>query len=221
MIVPIVSPEIQALCPNLTLGCIHCNVEVTDTSPELLAEIAEACAERLANLKVEGIHEIQTIADTRDAYRALGKEPSRYRPSAEALIRRVLQGKGIYQVNNVVDLLNLVSIRTGFSIGGWDADKIIGQPILGIGRADEPYVTIGRGEMNIEYFPVMRDDLGAFGTPTSDSERTMVRPETKNFLMAFYAFGGTHHLHQAMTMAVGLLEEYGGSYRFQTHQSLR
>ncbi len=220
MIVPLVSPEIQALCPRLTLGCIQCNVEVTDTPAELLSEIEAACAERMANLKVESIHEIPTIADTRDAYRALGKEPSRYRPSAEALIRRVLQGKGIYQVNNVVDLLNLVSIRTGFSIGGWDSDKIVGEPILGIGRADEPYITIGRGEMNIEYFPVMRDDLGAFGTPTSDSERTMVRPETQNFLMAFYAFGGSAHLSEAMQMAVGLLEEYGGANRFQTHHQL-
>ena len=202
MIVPLVSPEIQALCPRLTLGCIQCNVEVTDTPAELLSEIEAACAERMANLKVESIHEIPTIADTRDAYRALGKEPSRYRPSAEALIRRVLQGKGIYQVNNVVDLLNLVSIRTGF------------------GRVDEPYITIGRGEMNIEYFPVMRDDLGAFGTPTSDSERTMVRPETQNFVMAFYAFGGSAHLSEAMQMAVGLLEEYGGANRFQTHHQL-
>lgn len=203
-----ISAEIKARCPELVLGCIECDTMVSDSPPALLAEIADACNDIAARQKVEDIHGIRTISDTREAYRALGKEPSRYRPSAEALVRRVIQGKGLYQVNNVVDLLNLVSIRTGFSIGGWDADKIQGRAILGIGRGDEPYLTIGRGEMNIEFFPVFRDDLGAFGTPTSDSERTMVRPETKRFLMVFYAFGGHAHLDEAMHLAQNLLQKY-------------
>lgn len=215
-----ISDEIAAHCPALKLGAIQCNVAVAPSPPPLLAKIDAACTDLASRLQLEGLHTIPTIADTRAAYKALGKEPSRYRPSAEALLRRVIQGKGLYQVNNVVDLLNLVSIRTGFSIGGWDADRIVGDAVLGIGRADEPYLTIGRGEMNIEYFPVFRDDLGAFGTPTSDSERTMVRPETQNFLMVFYAFGGSAHLFEAVTMAVDLLEEFGGSNHFQTSTPL-
>jgi DNA/RNA-binding domain of Phe-tRNA-synthetase-like protein len=211
-----ISSEIKARCPELGLGCIECDVIVSDSPPSLLAEIADECDDIAAHQKVEEIHSIRTISDTREAYRALGKEPSRYRPSAEALLRRVIQGKGLYQVNNVVDLLNLVSIRTGFSIGGWDADKIQGTAILGIGRGDEPYLTIGRGEMNIEFFPVFRDHLGAFGTPTSDSERTMVRPETKRFLMVFYAFGGQTHLNPAMNLAQNMLQKYAQSTTLET-----
>lgn len=210
-----ITPEIRALCPQLVLGCIECDVQVTDSPAALLAEIDAACAELSGSRTVEDIHRNQRIMDTREAYKALGKEPSRYRPSAEALMRRVLQGKGLYRVNNVVDLLNKVSFTTGFSIGGWDADLIQGKAMLGIGRADEPYLTIGRGEMNIEYFPVFRDDLGAFGTPTSDSERTMVRPETRRFLMVFYAFGGEGALAAAVEESVRLLRAYAGSTQFE------
>jgi DNA/RNA-binding domain of Phe-tRNA-synthetase-like protein len=208
--------EIKQACPRLALGCIQCDVRVEDSPPDLLAQIDAECTAMAGRLKVEDIHAIPTIAATREGYKALGKEPSRYRPSAEALIRRVLQGKGLYRVNNVVDLLNLVSIRTGFSIGGWDAARIEGKAILGIGRADELYVTIGRGEMNIEFFPVFRDAAGAFGTPTSDSERTMVRPETREFLMVFYAFDGTSRLQPAMDMAISLLKDYAHTTRIET-----
>lgn len=216
-----ISPEFEAIWPGFKAAAIQCNVEIEDSPADLLAEIAAKCDELSTQFSIEDIHSIPSIAATRDAYKALGKEPSRYRPSAEALLRRVLQGKGLYQVNNVVDLLNLVSISTGFSIGGWDADHIVGNEIvLGIGRVDEPYAAIGRGDMNIEFFPVFRDKQGAFGTPTSDSERTMVRPETKNFLMLFYGFGGNEMLSEAMIQSISLLEEYGNTYSFQTQSPL-
>jgi DNA/RNA-binding domain of Phe-tRNA-synthetase-like protein len=203
-----ISPEILRACPDLRLGCIDCQIVVQDSPAELLALIDDRCAEMAGQMTVEHIHQNRPIADTRDAYRAFGKEPSRYRPSAEALMRRVLQGKGLYQVSNVVDLLNLVSIRYGFSIGGWDADRIDGAMTLGIGRADEPYTSIGRGDLNIEFFPVFRDAQGAFGTPTSDSERTMVRPETQHFRMVFYAFGGMQGLQPALDDALQLLGRF-------------
>ncbi len=204
----VISPEILLACPDIALGCIASRIEVADSSAELLSRIDARCQAMAASMTVEHIHQNPAIADTREAYKALGKEPSRYRPSAEALMRRVLQGKGLYQVSNVVDLLNLVSIQHGFSIGGWDADHIDGPMTLGIGRADEPYTSIGRGDLNIEFFPVFRDAQGAFGTPTSDSERTMVRPETRRFLMVFYAFGGRNGLETAMKEAVELLQTF-------------
>ena len=90
-----------------------------------------------------------------------GKDPSRYRPSAEALIRRVLQGKPLYQKNTFVDLINLASIAYGYSIGGFDADKFVGDTLtLGVGKAGEPYEGIGRCVLNIEGLPVYRDELG-------------------------------------------------------------
>lgn len=211
-----ISPEISAHCPGIALGCIACDVRVTSSSAELLALIQADCRAMAGHMGLEDIHHLPAIAATRAAYRLLGKEPSRYRPSAEALIRRVVQGKGLYQVNNVVDVLNWVSISTGFSIGGWDAGCIVGEAVLGIGRPQEPYLTIGRGEMNIESFPVFRDHLGAFGTPTSDSERTMVRPGTRHFLMVVYSFAGAIHLDAAMHMAVARLEQHAGAEQVAT-----
>jgi DNA/RNA-binding domain of Phe-tRNA-synthetase-like protein len=210
------SPEILSALPEIKLGCIACKIAVADSSPELLALIDARCKTMAAEMTVEHIHQNPAIADTRNAYKVLGKEPSRYRPSAEALMRRVLQGKGLYQVSNVVDLLNLVSIRHGFSIGGWDAERIDGPMTLGIGRADEPYTSIGRGDLNIEYFPVFRDAQGAFGTPTSDSERTMVRPETRHFLMVFYALGGMKGLADAMQDAQQLLASFAHATEIST-----
>jgi DNA/RNA-binding domain of Phe-tRNA-synthetase-like protein len=101
------------------------------------------------------------------------------------LLRRVFKGKGLYQVNNVVDLLNLTSVKSGFSIGGYDVGKIEGEIQLSIGKAGEPYKAIGRGELNIEFLPTFRDQKGPFGSPTSDSVRTMITPKTEQFLMRF------------------------------------
>mgnify|MGYP000747919632 CR=1 FL=1 len=84
-----------------------------------------------------------------------------------------------YQIDTLVDLINLVSIRYGYSIGGFDADKIQGDTlVLGIGKSGEPYEGIGRGELNIEGMPVYRDAMGGIGTPTSDNERTKLEAGT-------------------------------------------
>ena len=98
------------------------------------------------------------IAATREAYKRCGKDPGRYRPSAEALRRRLMRGIPLYQIDTLVDLINLVSLRTGYSIGGFDADKIQGKTLeLGIGKSGEPFEGIGRGILNIEGLPVYRD----------------------------------------------------------------
>jgi DNA/RNA-binding domain of Phe-tRNA-synthetase-like protein len=134
--------------------------------------------------------------------------------SAEALLRRVIYRNEIYQINNVVDLLNLVSISTGFSIGGYDAGKIVGDIIYGIGEPNEPYTGIGRGELNIEGMPVFRDSVGAFGTPTSDSERTSVTSETKRFLMIIIDYAASAQLAEATALARELLVKYARATNF-------
>lgn len=147
----------------------------------------------------------------------MGKEPSRYRLSAEALARRVLSGKGLYKVCNVVDLLNLISLETGYSIGGYDADQIQGEIRLGKGQKDEAYQAIGRGALNIENLPVCRDALGAFGNPTSDSVRTMVQANTKNFLMIFFHFGTADDMGSLLQRCQHLLQRYAQAEDIQ-HQ---
>jgi DNA/RNA-binding domain of Phe-tRNA-synthetase-like protein len=206
-----VSEVLKSRVPELTLSCIECDVLVEEENEELWVEIEKRTDELAASLKVENICRLPAIAASRCGYKACGKDPARYRLSAEALLRRTVQGKGLYRVNNVVDLLNLVSISTGFSIGGYDAGKIEGEVVFGIGLANEPYEGIGRGELNIESLPVFRDELGTFGTPTSDSVRTSVTTETKRFLMIIIDFGTSAELDKATDLAVHLLKKYAGA----------
>lgn len=209
-----ITEAIKSKCPNFRLGVISCSVQISTNHADLWEEINIKIAE-LENMETAAISKIPTIAATRKGYKALGKDPARYRPSAEALLRRVVKGKGLYKINNVVDLLNLVSISTGFSIGGYDADKIEGEVSLGVGEADEPYEGIGRGTLNIEGLAAFRDTTSAFGTPTSDSVRTSVTAETTRFLMVFLDYGGLDELQNAMDLAVDLLKRFGGAADFE------
>ena len=212
-----VSDELLIRIPGLVLSCIECDVFVQEGSEDLWNAISIKAEELAANFSVEEISSFPAIAASRKGYRACGKDPARYRLSAEALLRRTLQGKGLYRVNNVVDLLNLVSITYGFSIGGYDAGKINGKVVFGIGSSNEPYQGIGRGELNIESLPVFRDDEGAFGTPTSDSLRTSVSSFTDRFLMIIISFGASELLEKATSLAIELLLKHASAKNLETH----
>lgn len=203
-----ISPELKNKCPSLRLGCIEADVEVTVSSEDLLSEINFRIEQISRSLIIEEISNLPAISVSRKSYKACGKDPARYRLSAEALLRRIVSGKGLYQISNVVDQLNLVSITSGFSIGGYDVSQIHGNITFGIGHAEEPYCGIGKGELNIENLPVFRDEFGAFGTPTSDSQRTEVNDQTRRFLMILIDFGGDGQLNEAMEYSVSLLKKY-------------
>mgnify|MGYP001768790917 CR=1 FL=1 len=194
--------------PGTTLLCLQADVVSADTPDQLWHRISSSSAEISTRLKTEEISSLPAIQASRKAYKACGKDPARYRLSAEALLRRIVRGEELYRIGNLVDLLNLVSFTTGFSIGGYDADKIYGTVEFGIGQAGEPYAGIGRGELNIEGLPVFRDLTGAFGSPTSDSVRTCVDRNTRRFLMIIISFGVGHLLPEAENMAVQLLSEF-------------
>lgn len=211
-----ISPELHIHCPNLTLGCIESRVQISTEYPALSSTITTTTEAIASKLPITGIKEIANIANSRTAYKKLGQDPSRYRLSAEALLRRVVKGKGIYTINNVVDLLNLVSIQSGYSIGGYDAEKIEGAITFGIGGENEPYEAIGRGQLNIHKLPTFRDSKGAFGTPTSDSVRTMVRPDTQRFLMILIDYNGTGNLQHWMQESVNLIKEHAQGKNIET-----
>lgn len=203
-----ISPEFSSKWPSMVLGCIECNVIVQIQNENLWEKIDETCLEIESSLKVEEISEVPSISSTRKAYHALGKDPARYRPSAEALMRRVVKGYGLYRVNNVVDIVNLVSLKTGFSIGGYDPIKIQSPINLSIGNDHDVYEGIGRGILNIEGLPVLRDHLGAFGSPTSDSVRTSVENDTIRFLMIIFGFGDHTSIPAAIQFAEKMLIKY-------------
>lgn len=207
--------EIIDKVPGVVLSCIECTVTFQEQNTELWNEIEQKIQELNKILRVEDISKISAVSASRIAYKKCGKDPARYRLSAEALLRRVLKRQAIYQVNNVVDLLNLVSISTGFSIGGYDADLIEGMVTFGIGTKDELYEGIGRGKLNIESMPVFRDSRGAFGTPTSDSVRTCVTNATTRFLMIIIAYEPCELLEEATLKAQHLLKKYAGAEDFE------
>ncbi len=187
----IVSDEIASVCPEFVGAAVEAKVRNTAYSQELWDEIHQLEDKFRETLTTESLKDMPSIAATRRVYKACGKDPSRYRPASEQLIRRMLQGKELYQIDTLVDLVNLASIAFGYSIGGFDADKFVGDTLtLGVGHEGEPYEGIGRGPLNIAGLPVYRDAKGGVGTPTSDNERTKMTMETTHLVVLVNGYDG-------------------------------
>ena len=225
MVKVVVSQEIEHVCPDFVGACVDAIVVNSPYSKALWKEIDALCNKFRSELTTESLKEITSIAATRRVYKACGKDPSRYRPASEALIRRVLQGKQLYQLNTLVDLVNLASIVFGYSIGGFDAEKFEGDTLtLGVGRAGEPYEGIGRGMLNIEGLPVYRDTKGGVGTPTSDNERTKISDDTSHLVVLINGYDGNEQrVRQNAEYIQDLLRKYcqsdGGTYYIYRGQS--
>jgi len=214
----VVSSEIQTVCPEFVGACVEANVSNSPYCQPLWDEIDAMGNKYRSTLTTESLKQLSGIAATRRVYRACGKDPSRYRPASEALIRRQLTNKSLYQIDTLVDLTNLASIAYGYSIGGFDADKFDGDTLtLGIGRAGEPYEGISRGMINIEGLPVYRDAIGGVGTPTSDNERTKITLETTHLVVLINGYDGNEANVKANAEYIQeLLRKYcnsdGGTY---------
>lgn len=207
-----ISEEIKAVCPNYVVAIINATIHNTSYNESLWHEINLLIDEYRKKYTIDSIKEIRNIRATREAYKKCGKDPSRYRPAAEALCRRILKGNELYKVNTVVDLVNAVSMNTGFSIGAFDADKVQGDTIIyGIGKDEESYEGIGRGELNIGRLPVWRDAVGGFGTPTSDHERTKLSISTAHLLVTINSYDGPTGLQDAVDYMTLLLTRYAAA----------
>lgn len=210
------SPEFTDRWTRFRGAYIVADVVNSPTSPELWNEISAYCEDLRSRLTTDSLKEVSGIAATRAAYKACGKDPSRYRPASEQLARRVLQGKELYSVDTLVDLGNLVSLFSGYPTGLLDADKLAGQNdatiLLGVGHAGEPYEGIGRGVLNIEGLPVYRDAAGPIATPTSDSTRTMLSADTRRLLFIINGYDGDEaQIERTVTYAIDLLKRYAQS----------
>ena len=203
-----ISREFGNLIPEFRAVAIYGCVKNSLQNNLLWKEIDEMSVWLRECLKLEDVNKQEAIQATRTAYKILGKDPNRYRPSAEALCRRIVRNMDLYRINTLVDLINLVSMRTGYSIGGFDADKIEGNLELGVGAAGEIFHGIGRGPLNIEGLPVYRDRLGGIGTPTSDEERTKLSPDSSRILIIINAFTAHGGLEIAKDYMIGLLKKY-------------
>lgn len=178
------------LAPDYRMIQIEADVEAGETPSGLTDEINRMAESMKQVMEIADINRRPGIAATRAAYKRFGKDPNRYRPSQEQMSRRILKDLGLYVVNNLADAGNLLSLKCGCSLGVFDRDRIAGDTItLGRGEHDEPYIGIGRGDLNIEGIPVIRDAEGGIGTPTSDNVRTAVNNDTRHILVTVNIYG--------------------------------
>src|SRR5437660_7147247 len=163
-----------------------------------------------------GVLESMQVETTRKAYKALGKDPARYRNSAEALLRRVVGGKGLPEINAVVDIINLVSVESRLPVGLYDLGHVAGDIIFRAGRAGETYKGIGKYDLNLEGLPLFSDNAGPHGSATSDSERTMVTSETQHVLAIIISFAGAEGLERWSQRMSALLTQYAAGQEVAT-----
>ena len=189
-----IAPELQARWPQTALGVLVYEVQVEPSSPALLARLDQAIAQLAGQFTLDTIAQQPHIAATRQAYKALGASPHEHRNAAEAMLRRVVKQAGLYHINNVVEVNNLISISSGYAIGSYDLDQLQGQVVLACPPAGARYEGIGKGSLSIAHMPVLTDDLGPFGNPSSDSRRAMIQPGLRRVASVLYAFDGAEGL---------------------------
>ncbi len=187
LLVPALSPAVRGA---VRIGLVQASpVRVGPASPDLKAameDLARSLASRHAGRSPS---EIPGLEHARDLYHAFGVDPTRTRPSSEALLRRVLQGKPLPRIVNAVDFSNFCSLRFLLPIGLYDADKIRGPVSLRKGESEESYPGIRKEAVHLHGRLVLADDEGPFGNPTSDSLRTSVTEGTERLFMVVFAPG--------------------------------
>jgi DNA/RNA-binding domain of Phe-tRNA-synthetase-like protein len=206
--------SLKTKCPRAALGYLTAEVEANETSSALEEEL-RACEQRILSLPdPRSVLESPAILATRSGYKSLGKDPARYRGSAEALIRRVIAGKGLPRIHAIVDIINIVSVESRLPIGLYDLAHVQGNITFRAGRAGESYKGIGKYDLNLEGLPLFADELGPHGSATSDSERTMVTPATRHVLAIFVSFAGTENLDRYVERMSSLLAEHASGKSF-------
>src|SRR5437660_883737 len=207
----LIDPALRARCPRVALACLTASVQAHAT-PQGLEDELRLCEQKIVQLpEPRSVLESAPILATRSGYKASGKDPARYRGSAEALIRRVIAGKGLPRIHAVVDIINIVSVESRLPIGLYDLAHVRGDITFRAGRAGETYKGIGKYDLNLEGLPLFADDLGPHGSATSDSERTMVTAKTEGTLAIIISFGGPEGLDRWTQRMSALLTEHAAA----------
>src|SRR3984885_15227044 len=206
--------DIEIKLPGAKLGIVEGHrVPVEALHPDLTKLLDEVCVRKQKEFTVESLAEAEPIRAIRGLFRSWGMDPSKYRPASEALLRRVVQGKGLYRVSNVVDVSNLVSIETGWPFGCYDRSRIQ-QPIeLRHGLPGESYEGIGKQTGHLQGRPLLADSSGPFGSPISDSTRSMITESAHEILVFLYVPASTADasLEAAMKTLTQRLTQFAGA----------
>lgn len=212
-----IDKELLTVYPEIRLGflCFHADVKEPDEqfwthmNTDVLPSVRSAIEGKEWN-------EIAGIRGSRLAYKAFGRNPGRYRVSSEALIRRVRRGDELYHVNSVVDVNNLISVKSGLSVGSYDISKIHGDVVLRKAEHGEGYTGIGKEFLDMENMLVLADDDGIFGSSMSDSTRAMVTETAKDILVVIYCFENDIYLEALLNESRLAFEQYTSATDVET-----
>jgi DNA/RNA-binding domain of Phe-tRNA-synthetase-like protein len=184
-----VDSESKEKLKGLKIGYIqfeNCKVEKSNVQVDTLVNAAtNQVKQRFQDPEL--MTQDKIIQGMRQHFYDIGLDPTKERPSGEALIRRIIKGKGIYRINTVVDINNVISMTSGFPCGVYDSGNIKGGITFLVGTAGQNYEGLGGREVNSKNRLLTKDEESIFGGPTADSARTAVTDETKNVLMLIYA----------------------------------
>lgn len=207
----ILTPEIKKVAPNLVIGWIFAEVEVEKQNNILWNELIQLWNSiKISTEEIVGLSDVEAI---RQAYTKSWKEPSKYRWSAEALLRRIAQWKWLYQINNVVDINNYISLKSKIPVWSYNIENIFWDIIIRIWKNWEQYKWIWKDIINVENLPLFADEKWPFWSPTSDSERAMISLETKKILVMLISFWGNlnGNLDSYLNEWVDLLQKYANA----------
>jgi DNA/RNA-binding domain of Phe-tRNA-synthetase-like protein len=200
--------NLKQILPALSLGVIAGPVRVTKHDQQLWVEIDKTIRNLTRSLTLERVPHIPQVTALREAYKSIGKDPSRYRGSQESLLRRILQGKPLYQINTIVDINNLISLGSQQSVGSYDLSRLSPPFVFRTGLPGEQYKGIGKETINLEGLPIFADQHAPFGSPTSDSERAMITLETQEIMMVIISFAGNDKIRFYLDCALDMLRKH-------------
>lgn len=206
-----IAEDLRTLCPECRLGWLTFSAVPRESGGEMDACLGLLLPELKAVLEQTPLADMPNLGESRRAYKACGKDPGRWRVSSEALYRRVRQGRELYRINTVVDVNNLVSLETGFSLGSYDRDHLGRALVLRRGLAGESYDGIGKGAVDLEHLPLLADEHGPVGSPTSDSTRAMITGESRRILTLMYSFSPLRELERAVELAAARFSALAGA----------
>ncbi len=177
----------DALRGVMTLGWLEADgVKPEALDEDFARERDEICARLRTRHAGRAAGDMPGVAENRAMFHRLGVDPTKTRPSSEALLRRVLQDKPLPSIHPVVDVCNLASLQHQFSLGLYDRDLVRNAVFARLGRVGEGYDGIRKSRVNLSNRPLLADDDGPFGAPTSDSARTQVTPGTTSVLAVVF-----------------------------------
>lgn len=209
-----IDPALASEIPFLKLGGLRFTAVKGGPSPrELLSLMTSSAAQAAATIPLEEIARLPGPAGWRKVLRALGTDPTRYRVSSERLLRRVVKGGALPEINVLADICNVWSLVTGLPASLFDAEKLSGPALtLGSGKSGESYYTLAHGEMQTEGKVVLRDAEGPCGSPITDSQRTSSDETTSHCLLVIYAPPAypAEELERCMDVAADWYQRYAG-----------